>query len=99
MLRGKSNKEIQEVVGRLDLNELSSLAALAKGEADAASQKVALEAIVTKLCMLYSDTFDVKSERMSNRMQGQRFVGLCIFDAIKASPYYIKKVKDAKNDG
>jgi len=89
----RCNKTIIDEVLLLDYDEMMSLQALEKGDANADMQKKALKAIVEKLCKTYEDTYDPKSERESNRMQGQRFVGLVIIEALRANPSKVKAIK------
>ena len=90
----RSNKSIVDTVLLLDYDELMAIQALETGGANSDMQKKAVKAICEKLCRIYDDTFDPKSERESNRMQGQRFVGLCIVEAMRANPSIIKKIKE-----
>lgn len=94
MNRRSSFTDIVDVIKCLDIHESTAIKAVANGDANEAMQKIAMKAIVEKVCRTYSDTYDPHSERESNRMQGQRFVGLCLVDVIESDPIHLKELKE-----
>lgn len=82
----------------LEIQDGYALQALERGEATPEQQQRALRWIVEVACMAYQDTFDIDNERKSSHMQGRRFVGLAIIQAIKLNMQAVKKAREKNND-
>ena len=71
--------------------DISSLQALAKGEADAGQQQRALRWIVEAVCATYDQSFRPESERETAFAEGRRFVGLTLVKAMKLDISKLRK--------
>lgn len=88
-------KPILNLPRGFDLQKSYSLQAILDGRANKEQQVEGMKYLVEDLCGTYNDTFDPDSERLSNRLQGRRSVGL---DIVQIAKLRLDKVKEILSD-
>lgn len=81
-------------VTRLSKQEIYAIRSLESGTANAGTQRVALQAILKKICRTYDLHFIPESPTQTNFLEGRGFVGQQILKYLRLDPAIIHKLED-----
>lgn len=78
----------------LSKQEIYALQALEAGEANQGMQRIALQAILKKICRVYDCHFIPGSDRETVFMEGRGFVGQQILKHLRLDPSILNQLED-----
>lgn len=77
-----------------DLVTVTAFQSLARGDADARMQRIALDWLIEKAAMTYDLSFSPDGERATSFAEGRRFVGLQVVKMTKLDADKLKKATE-----
>lgn len=78
------------------LHKVMAIKALARGEADANQQRVALQFIIEEVCKTYDMSYHPGSDRDTTFAEGKRHVGNTLILTMKINTEYLRKLNRLK---
>ena len=82
----------------LSKEEMYAIRALEAGEADPYRQRMALSAILKKLCRTYDCHFVPDSDRQTVFLEGRGFVGQQILKVLRLDPNALREMEEEKRN-
>jgi len=83
----------------LSKREMYCIRMLEAGEADSEAQRIALSAILKKLCRAYDCHFIPTSDRETVFLEGRGFVGQQILKILRLDPNALNALKEENSNG
>lgn len=91
-MRGKLPPQVSPPL--YELAESAAFQALARGDASAHHQKLALDWIINKAAATYDLSFSPESDRLTAFAEGRRFVGLQVVKMLKLNIEQLKRTTE-----
>lgn len=83
----------------LSKREMYAIRQLEAGEADSDTQRVALSAILKKICRTYDMHFVPECDRQTAFLEGRGFVGQTILKVMRLDPNELNAIKEENSNG